>query len=98
MPFPASQPFGDEMVARSEEDARNARGLQSAEERLVVRDHDRAVLRGEIEERIVRGCVAFHDPGVLREALCGALVPVEVSVCGYVLAARRMHRLLAAPA
>jgi len=66
------------MVARSEEDARNARGLQSVEERLVVRDHDRMVLRGEVEKRIVGGSVAFDKPVVLREALRGPRIPVVV--------------------
>jgi len=97
MPFPASQPFGDEMVARSEEDARNARRLQSVEERLVVCDHDRAVLRGEIEERIVRGSVAFHDPVVLREPLRGARVPVVVRQQGKLGEDRRRNRHLDVP-
>ena len=66
------------MVARSEEDARNARGLQSVEERLVVRHDDRPSFRGEIEERIVRGAVTFDGPIVFRELRRGARVPVVV--------------------
>src|SRR3989475_10251064 len=85
------------MVARSEEDARNARRLQSVEERLVVCDHDRAVLRGEIEERIVRGSVAFHDPVVLREPLRAARVPVLVRQQGKLGEDRRRNRHLDVP-
>ncbi len=64
------------MVARTEEDARNARRRESVEERLVVRDDDGSVLRGEIQKRIVGGSVAFDDPVILREALRGPRVPV----------------------
>src|SRR5207247_10973408 len=74
--FPGSQPFGDEMVARSEEDARNARGLQSVQERLVVGDDDGVVLGGKVHQRIVGGSSAFDDPVVLRKALRGPRLPV----------------------
>ena len=66
------------MIARSEEDARNSRRLESVEERLVVRHDDRPVLGSEIEERIVRGSVAFDESVLLREPLRGPRVAVVI--------------------
>jgi len=66
------------MVARSEEDARNAGGLQSVEERLVVRHDDGPLVPREIEEGVVRGAVTFDGPIVLRELSGSPRVPVVV--------------------
>ncbi len=97
MPFPGSQAFRDEMVARSEEDARNARRRQSVEERLIVRDDDGVVRRGEIEKRIVRGSAALDDPVVLRQPLRGPRVPVVVRQQGELGEDRRRDRHLDIP-
>ncbi len=70
------------MVARSQEDSRNASGLQSVEERLVVRDDDGPMLSGELQKRIVRGAVTFDDSVVLRELRRGSGVPVVVGQQG----------------
>ena len=94
MPFPGSQAFRDEMVARSEEDARNTRDRQSVEERPVVRDDDGVVRRGEIEKRIVSRSVALNDPVVLRQSLRGPRVPVVVRQQSELCEDRRRDRHL----
>jgi len=66
------------MVARSKEDTRNAGGLQSVEEQLIVRHDDGSLSRGEIQKRVVGGAVTFDDPVVLRELGGSARVPVVV--------------------
>ena len=85
------------MVARSEEDARNARGLQSVQEQLVVRDDDGVAVRGEVEKRIVRGSVAFDDPVVLRKALRGPRLPVVVRQQGELVEDRCRDRHVDVP-
>ena len=85
------------MVARSEEDSRNTRRHQSVQERLVIRDHDGVVLRGEIEKRIVGGSVALDDPVVLRQPLRGPRVPVVVRQQGELGEDRRRDRHLDIP-
>jgi hypothetical protein len=71
--------------------------MPSVEERLVVRDDGGAVLRGEIQERIVRGSVAFDDPVLLREPLCRLRVPVMVREQGEFGEDRRRDRDLDVP-
>ena len=66
------------MVAGSEEDTWNAGGLQSVEERLVVRHDNGPLLRREIEECVIRGAVTFDGPVVLREPCRGPRVAVVV--------------------
>ena len=66
------------MVAGSEEDTWNAGGLQSVEERLVVRHDNGPLLRREIEECVIRGAVTFDGPIVFREPCRGPRVPVVV--------------------
>lgn len=66
------------MVAGSEEDARNPSGPQSVQEGLVIRHDDGPLLRGEVEERVIRGAVTFDDPIVFREFRRGPGVPVVV--------------------
>ena len=66
------------MVARSEEDTRNPGGLQSVEERLVVRHDDGPLFRGEVEERVVRGAVTLDGPVVFRELCRGPRVAVVI--------------------
>ena len=85
------------MVARSEEDARNARGLQSVQERLVVGDDDGVVLGGKVHQRIVGGSVAFDDPVVLRKALRGPRLPVVVRQQGELVEDRRRDRHVDVP-
>jgi len=92
-----SEPFGDEVVARSEEDARNSRRPQPVEEWLVVRDDDGAVLGGEIEERIVGRSVAFDGPVILRQPLRGPCVPIMVRQKGELREDRRRDRHLNVP-
>jgi len=66
------------MVARSEEDTRNAGGLQPIQERLVVRHDDGPLFRREVEEGVVRGAMAFDGPVVFRESCRGPRVAVVV--------------------
>jgi len=66
------------MVARSEENTRNPGGLQSVEERLVVRHDDGPLFRGEVEERVVRGAVTLDGPVVFRELCRGPGIPVVI--------------------
>ena len=66
------------MIARTEEDPRNAGGFQSVQEGLVVRHDDGPLLRGEVEECVVRGAVTFDDPVIFRELRRGSRVPVVV--------------------
>ncbi len=78
MPFP-SQALDDEMVPGPQEDARDPRGLEPVQERLIVRDHDCPMPRREVEERIVRGPVALDRAVVPCEPLRRACRAVSLS-------------------
>ncbi len=80
------------MVAGPQEDAGNARGLESLEERLVVRHHDRTVRRREVEEGVVRGTMALDRPVVPREALRGPRLAIGLGEDGQLREDGRRHR------
>src|SRR2546425_10442893 len=60
--FPGSETLGHQVVPRPEEDARDARGAQAIEERLVVRHDDGPVRGAQIEERVIGGTGCLDDP------------------------------------
>lgn len=70
------------MIAGSQEDARDARRPESFEERLVVRHDDGAMRRREVEERVVRGPVAFHPAVLSCETQRGPGVPIGLGEDG----------------
>ncbi len=71
--FPASHAFRDEVVAGSQEDAGDARGPESFEERLVVRHDDRADRHVDVPENASQLCIQVdlelegHQEGVRIE-------------------------------
>lgn len=80
------------MIPRAKEDARDPRGFQAIEERLVVRDDDGPMFRREVEKRVISGTVAFNRPVMRCEALRRLGVPVAFREQSQLRSDRRGNR------
>ena len=78
MPFPGSEAFRDQVIARAQEYTGNPDFLESIEERLIVRHNDSVVRRRQLEERVVRRAVARDGAVVLSEPEARARIPIPV--------------------